>query len=271
MSSSPRPAPVSPPPGRGRRLRDATVRLWQAHAAFLVTAGVLLALVAAATAVFEELYEAVTERDGIAALDAPVTDAVLGLRAGPLTALAQGLAFSGGTVGATIVALVILALLTLARRDWTPPVLLAAAMAGSLAITSVGKSRVGRLRPADELGLPPFESSPSFPSGHTLNATVLVGIALYLVVITERVRIARSHRAAVVVAAVAAALYAVAMGLSRVYLGQHWLTDVAAGWVIGVGWVLGVVLAHRVWVAARHRPRRDVPFDRYPHRVAVER
>ena len=68
-------------------------------------------------------------------------------------------------------------------------------------------------------GTPPFEKSPSLPSGHTLNATVLLGIVLYLVLITARVRIGRSHRAAVAVVAVVAAVYVAARRLSPVYLG----------------------------------------------------
>lgn len=55
------------------------------------------------------------------------------------------------------------------------------------------------------------------------------------------------------VVAVAAALYAVVMGLSRVYLGAHWLSDVMAGWAVGLAWALAVVLAHRVWLTLRRR------------------
>ncbi|MCK6091586.1 phosphatase PAP2 family protein [Micrococcus endophyticus] len=55
------------------------------------------------------------------------------------------------------------------------------------------------------------------------------------------------------VVAVAAALYAVVMGLSRVYLGAHWLSDVMAGWTVGLAWALAVVLDHRVWLTLRRR------------------
>lgn len=251
-----------------RRLRSAALadrarRLWAAHAAFLMTAAVLLALIAGFSAVAEEVYDDVTDGGGVAGVDRPVLDSVAASRAPALTFAAQALAWSGDTVGATVVALALVALLWRVRRDLTPLVLTAVAMAGSVLITTLGKSHVGRLRPPHELALPPLAHSPAFPSGHTLNATVLFGIVLYLVLITPRLRVGGSHRRAVALTAVAAALYVLAMGLSRVYLAAHWLTDVMAGWAIGAGWVLAVVLAHRVWLTVRGR-RSGAPVSLAP-------
>ncbi|MFL0421661.1 hypothetical protein [Micrococcus luteus] len=90
------------------------------------------------------MFEEVNDSGGFANLDFSAAELAVRLHADPLTALGHGLAFSGGTMGATIVALVLLGLLWRARRDATPFVLLPAAMAGSLAITIIGKDRVGR-------------------------------------------------------------------------------------------------------------------------------
>ena len=109
-------------------------------------------------------------------------------------------------------------------------------------------------------------SSPSFPSGHSLNALVLAGMVAYLVCLRLR---RRSVRAATVAAA---GSFAVAMGLSRVYLGHHWLTDVLVAWALGLGWLSALIVAHRLWLvragAARDRNRADVDEDR--RRVAAD-
>ena len=65
-----------------------------------------------------------------------------------------------------------------------------------------------------------------------------------------------SRRRAVVVPVVAAVL-AVAMGLSRVYLGHHWLTDVLIGWTLGTAWLVVIVTGHRLALTVRRWPGRS--------------
>jgi undecaprenyl-diphosphatase len=127
-----------------------------------------------------------------------------------------------------------MAALWLGRRAWRerqgrPLVVLLVATA----LTEVGvggmKTLVGRLGP---LQLGPDAVLPGaaevfaatgtvFPSGHTANAVVTWGVVAML---------ARGHRR---LAAVLAALVAVSVGLTTVYLGTHWLSDVLAGWCAG--------------------------------------
>ncbi len=73
--------------------------------------------------------------------------------------------------------------------------------------------------PVDRLG--PVDSSYSFPSGHTLGSAVLLGIVLLLLVPMIRARAPR------VVATAGITALALGIGLSRVYLGYHWASDVA--------------------------------------------
>jgi len=43
------------------------------------------------------------------------------------------------------------------------------------------------------------------------------------------------------------------MGLSRVFLGHHWFSDVVAGFVAGTAWAIVVILAHRLLVRVQLR------------------
>jgi membrane-associated phospholipid phosphatase len=157
----------------------------------------------------------------------------------------QAFTFLGGGVGMPILATLIAVGLALAWRQWTPILLIAATAAGSLTLTVVGKAVVGRVRPALADAVPPYELSPSFPSGHTLNSVALAGVVAYLLVRWQHGRLARTLTVA------SAGLFAVAMGLSRVYLGHHWLTDVLVAWALGLGWLTMVITAHRLLLTLR--------------------
>ncbi|MEX0955942.1 MAG: phosphatase PAP2 family protein [Rhizobiaceae bacterium] len=70
----------------------------------------------------------------------------------------------------------------------------------------------------------------SFPSGHaTMSAVVYLTLAALIVRLVDDVR----ARVYVICVAV---LVSVLVGMSRIYLGVHWPSDVAAGWALGVAW-----------------------------------
>jgi undecaprenyl-diphosphatase len=236
------------PSAAGRALVRLVSRLAgnvSAHAVLYLTAAVGLVLVGALTAVSAALYDAVVEQDGVSRLDQPVLDQAIAVRTSTNTWVLTQFTHLGGPVGMTVIASLITVLMVWRWRSRTPLFLMLVAVAGSLLLTTVGKAVVGRSRPPLSEAVPPFEYAFSFPSGHALNSTVIAGIVAYLLVRRLRTRWARG------LAVVVAVLWAVAMGLSRVFLGHHWLTDVIVGWSLGAAWLVVLISAHRLFLTIR--------------------
>jgi acid phosphatase len=131
------------------------------------------------------------------------------------------------------------------RGSWRPLALLGAGAAGAWVVQVAVKQLVERPRPPTGLALS-HAIGFAFPSGHATDAAAVYGMLAVL--------LARPGRRGVRVAALAAAFGLVALvGLSRVYLGVHWLTDVLAGVGIGAIWIasLIVVVGTRIDLPAR--------------------
>jgi undecaprenyl-diphosphatase len=213
-----------------------------------------------------EVYDNVVDNAGLANLDKPALRYAEELRNPGLDAAVTGFTNIGGGIGMPILASILTGWLTFLARTWRPLILVGGAAAFSTSATTFGKKLVGRTRPDHADAVPPYESSPSFPSGHTLNTTVVIGVVIYLTCL-------QFHRAMVRVSVITGGtLFILAMGLSRVFLGHHWLTDVIAGWLLGLTWVCIVILAHRLFHVIRRREHRGPAptFDRPVVRDVVQ-
>ncbi|QRQ86711.1 phosphatase PAP2 family protein [Cupriavidus oxalaticus] len=113
------------------------------------------------------------------------------------------------------------------RRAWVTALYWAAALLGARACVMALKLGMARVRPASIYsGLESY----SFPSGHATASMVTYGFLAFLLCLRQpwRVRIPVLALTAVAVAAI---------GVSRLYLGMHWLSDVAAGYALGLAWI----------------------------------
>ncbi len=217
------------------------------YAALWITMAVGGLIVVVLALLGAEVYDNVVDEAGLANLDKPALALAEDLRTPGLNAAVTGFTNIGGSIGMPILASILTAWLTWVNRTWRPIILVCGAAAVSITATTFSKNLVGRTRPDFIHAVPPYETSPSFPSGHALNSTVVIGVLVYLTCLQLK---KTSARAAVIAAGL---VFVVAMGLSRVFLGHHWMTDVIAAWLLGLAWLGIVILAHRLFHVIRHR------------------
>jgi phosphatidylinositol-3-phosphatase len=145
------------------------------------------------------------------------------------------------------------------RGSWQPLGLLAGAAAGAWIVQVAVKQLVERPRPPAGIALSQATGF-AFPSGHATDAAAVYGMLALL--------LSRSgHRPARAATWVAGVGLVALVGLSRLYLGVHWLSDVVVGIGLGASWLLAMVIAGRVGgdrigrsrVGAAHPPMRSPP------------
>ena len=205
------------------------------HAGALPGRAPLLTGAALAVIVFCVLALGVVTGTGLTNLDPTVTGWAVHARTHPVSAVATFLSTMASTPGLT--ALTVLTALLLAWRGYRQHAgVLLVAMIGSSTLTVLVKDAWERGRPSTTLLLGKPASSFSFPSGHSLNSTVFLGVLAGFVLVSGACQAYKSVALGTVL------LVAAGVGLSRVYLGYHWMTDVLAGWSLGLAWTFAMVL-----------------------------
>jgi len=197
----------------------------------IATALVVVGLLGFAVALISVL-----RADGITAIDVPIRDWLMDGRSESWTPAMLVLSFIFGPLFFPYLALVIAVFWVVrARHLWRPMLLVVGTAAGVVAVRGIAEL-VGRKRPPVEDMLTDIDSSESFPSGHVIGASIFILLIAYLVF---------SRRQAKWIAAVSfvfAGLAVVATGLSRMYLGYHWASDVIGAIFLALV-VLGAVIA----------------------------
>jgi undecaprenyl-diphosphatase len=128
------------------------------------------------------------------------------------------------------------------QRQYGILLLTAFATATGGAASTVLKELLGRDRPSVVPHLREV-SSPSFPSGHAMLSAIVFLTLGILLMQSVHGRLAKWY------CLLWAFLLTILVGLSRIYLGVHYPTDVLAGWTAGIAWALAC------WVAAQYASR----------------
>lgn len=192
-----------------------------------LTLGVLLLI--GASWLFGGIAEDVVAGDPLTVIDKRVADWFHARRTPGLTTAMQVVTGFASPLWVTCVA-VVTGLVLWRRRYWHRLLALVLVIPGGMALLPLLKMAFHRHRPSFENAFLIFQGY-SFPSGHTMAATLLYGLlAVFAVLAFDAWR----RRARAVLAAFVMVLL---VGFSRVYLGAHYLSDVLGAFAAGLAWL----------------------------------
>jgi undecaprenyl-diphosphatase len=168
--------------------------------------------------------------DAHPAFDASAVTNLRGTAHSSLTAAMRAITFLGSPLLLDVVFAAALVTL-IARRSWRNALFLTLASPGTVLMVQIIKPAVARARP---LGphLTPADGF-SWPSGHASSSAALYGALLMIALGTGALAGRRARRTLGILMAALLVL----IGVSRVYLGVHYPTDVLAAWLLAAGWL----------------------------------
>lgn len=206
-----------------------------------LVAGSILA--ATALLIFADLAEDMMFNE-LKMFDTVVTDFFTGLRSPALTTAMKVITGFGSAGVLAIIALVAVFFLFRRKKHYWDAVMVVIALLGGWLLNEVLKMIFHRprpnLNPLIEVG------GYSFPSGHTMTGIAFYGFLAYLIWLNYRP--SRVRWAAVTCLTVLIIL----IGISRIYLGVHYPSDVLAGWAGGGFWLAGCILASQTIRYKKH-------------------
>ncbi len=235
----------------GRAVRLARTELAVLGALLVITLGVVT---------FVELADAMTETDGqafdqgVMAMLRPYADPTRPWGPWWLKEAAADITSLGGISVLGLFATIVVVFLVIQKKRLSA-VLLVLALIGGVFLSEGLKAVFERERPPIEYQAVETLNA-SFPSGHALLSAVF-----YLSLGVMLIRAFPKRRLKVYVLGVAMTI-TVLVGVTRVYLGAHWATDVFAGWSVGAAWAMALWLvsyAVERRQQARHAALQDRP------------
>lgn len=209
--------------------------------------GVAVAATMAALAfsvVFAKLTDSVMEGEDLPTIDVRVTTWLIDHRDGTLTAVLRPVThLADPLVIAAVLGVAVVVLVS--RGERRAAAFLVVSSVGTALLVHTVKAIIGRDRPASVDRLVAVTGA-AFPSGHAAQS-----VACYIAIAIVVMWLSRS-RATGLVATVLAGSIVLLVGVSRVYLGVHWTSDVIAGWSLGATWLACTVAVFSIagWVNA---------------------
>ena len=202
------------------------------------SARLLLVVLAGALLLYSAIAVDVVHSGRLAELDVDVATWIAGSMPTWAEWIARPFTWLGGLLGVTAV-VTVTAVWLLSRRARLEATLVAVVAVGIQVLVFTGKEGYGRPRPdmGSAIALP---SSLSFPSGHAAAGIAVFGLLGILAATRARTG------AESIVAVCSGFGLGVLVGASRVVLNVHYVSDVIAGWCLGLAWLVSCLLAARL-------------------------
>lgn len=190
--------------------------------------------------IFFKLTEDVFEKN-VFAVDTLLTNIIYALRSPFATQVMSFITFLGSPLFLLVLSsLVVLFLLTKRRKD---ALIYSGILYSGIVLNLILKLIIHRPRP-DYLPIV-NESSFSFPSGHAMNSFVFFAALCYFIF-----RETKNLKLTIIVSLVSIFIV-IAIGISRIYLGVHFPSDIIAGWIAGFIWFISAILFEKVIIFER--------------------
>jgi membrane-associated phospholipid phosphatase len=197
--------------------------------------------------VFVELTDELAENE-LGPFDRFVTDLVMSFRSPALTTFFRYVTELGDVYAYIVISVLIATYFFVRHRSWRFILQTMLVMALSTLSNVVLKKFINRERPAQE-HLVTIDTL-SYPSGHSMSAMAFYGFLIYL---SFQWKMPRVVRAVLVVLLVTVIL---SIGTSRIYLGVHFPSDVAAGYTGGLIWITFCIVVFNVTDMLRQRRKK---------------
>lgn len=219
---------------------------YQVEITSLAILGIIVAAVWTLAELTDEVVEGSTrnlDRDILLLLRTPAN---LSDPIGPwwLEEMGRDITALGGVAVLTLMTLTVSLFFLLLRR-WTSALYILMTIGGGIVISSIAKDFFDRPRP-DLVPHASIVQTASFPSGHSMMAAI---VYLSLGVLIARVQPRFALKLYVMIVAI---LLTLLVGISRIYMGVHWPTDVAAGWLAGGAWAMICLIVARSLASRGH-------------------
>lgn len=183
-------------------------------------------------------------RQKIVSFDSAVISFIQGLESALLTDIMKFFTFIGSTVSVAVLAMIALFFLYIVLGHRSELILLAASVLGSNLLFITLKLFFQRARP--DLYRLIEVSGYSFPSGHATNACTLYGILAFLLWRHIPTRLGRT------VLVISSIMIILTIGISRIYLGVHYPSDIIGGYCISAFWLTMLIWFYQHYQEKRH-------------------